>query len=89
MQGSGTDPAEISKIREVLASGSNYCGRLLNYKKDGAPFWNLLTIAPIKDEEGNVLKFIGYSVTLACLFFSLRGELLGECYFEVKIKQNL
>nr|AML77585.1 putative LOV domain-containing protein [Masdevallia yungasensis] len=65
LQGSGTDSAEISKIREVLASGSNYCGRLLNYKKDGSPFWNLLTIAPIKDEEGNVLKFIGMQVEVS------------------------
>jgi PAS domain-containing protein len=59
LQGSGTDPAEISKIRQALADGSNYCGRVLNYKKDGTAFWNLLTIAPIKDEDGNVLKFIG------------------------------
>ncbi|PKU59653.1 phototropin-1A [Dendrobium catenatum] len=65
LQGSGTDSSEISKIREALASGSNYCGRLLNYKKDGTPFWNLLTIAPIKDEEGNVLKFIGMQVEVS------------------------
>ena len=59
LQGSGTDPVEISKIRQALAAGSNYCGRILNYKKDGTPFWNLLTVAPIKDEDGRVLKFIG------------------------------
>ncbi|PKA48519.1 Phototropin-1A [Apostasia shenzhenica] len=65
LQGSGTDPQEIAKIREAVASGSNYCGRLLNYKKDGTPFWNLLTIAPIKDEAGNVLKFIGMQVEVS------------------------
>ncbi|KAG0468071.1 hypothetical protein HPP92_017399 [Vanilla planifolia] len=65
MQGAGTDAAEIAKIREILASGSNYCGRILNYKKDGTPFWNLLTIAPIKDEVGNVLKFIGMQVEVS------------------------
>ncbi|CAD6343297.1 unnamed protein product [Miscanthus lutarioriparius] len=59
LQGSGTDPVEIAKIRQALAAGSNYCGRILNYKKDGTPFWNLLTVAPIKDEDGRVLKFIG------------------------------
>nr|AML78650.1 putative LOV domain-containing protein [Reseda odorata] len=59
LQGSGTDPGELEKIREALKEGSNYCGRLLNYKKDGTSFWNLLTIAPIKDESGKVLKFIG------------------------------
>ncbi|CAN6339290.1 unnamed protein product [Urochloa humidicola] len=65
LQGSGTDPAEIAKIRQALAAGSNYCGRLLSYKKDGTPFWNLLTVAPIKDEDGRVLKFIGMQVEVS------------------------
>nr|AML76905.1 putative LOV domain-containing protein [Eleusine coracana] len=65
LQGSGTDQAEIAKIRQALAAGSSYCGRVLNYKKDGTPFWNLLTIAPIKDEDGRVLKFIGMQVEVS------------------------
>nr|AML79283.1 putative LOV domain-containing protein [Sanguinaria canadensis] len=65
MQGSGTDPGDVMKIREALEAGSSYCGRLLNYKKDGSPFWNLLTIAPIKDESGKVLKFIGMQVEVS------------------------
>ena len=74
LQGSGTDPVEISKIRWALAAGSNYCGRILNYKKDGTPFWNLLTVAPIKDEDGRVLKFIGPAFSLyisSCHFIVL------------------
>nr|AML79126.1 putative LOV domain-containing protein [Strobilanthes dyeriana] len=59
LQGKDTDPEDVAKIREALEKGTNYCGRLLNYKKDGTPFWNLLTIAPIKDETGKVLKYIG------------------------------
>ncbi|OMO91405.1 hypothetical protein COLO4_18401 [Corchorus olitorius] len=65
LQGAGTDPEDVAKIRESLQSGTNYCGRLLNYKKDGTPFWNLLTIAPIKDENGKVLKFIGMQVEVS------------------------
>nr|AML77269.1 putative LOV domain-containing protein [Francoa appendiculata] len=65
MQGSGTDPEDVAKIREALQAGTSYCGRLLNYKKDGTPFWNLLTIAPIKDETGKVLKFIGMQVEVS------------------------
>ncbi|PIA52889.1 hypothetical protein AQUCO_01000630v1 [Aquilegia coerulea] len=65
LQGSGTDPEDVSKIRESLQTGGSYCGRLLNYKKDGTPFWNLLTIAPIKDESGKVLKFIGMQVEVS------------------------
>lgn len=59
LQGADTDPEDVAKIREALQAGTSYCGRLLNYKKDGTPFWNLLTISPIKDDDGKVLKFIG------------------------------
>lgn len=65
LQGAGTDPEDVSRIREALQEGNSYCGRLLNYKKDGTPFWNLLTIAPIKDETGMVLKFIGMQVEVS------------------------
>ncbi|KAL3620642.1 Phototropin-1 [Castilleja foliolosa] len=65
MQGKDTDPEDVAKIREALEVGSTYCGRLLNYKKDGTPFWNLLTIAPIKDETGKILKYIGMQVEVS------------------------
>ncbi|GAU14619.1 hypothetical protein TSUD_96830 [Trifolium subterraneum] len=65
MQGADTDPNDVAKIREALAAGTTYCGRLLNYKKDGTPFWNLLTIAPIKDEHGKILKLIGMQVEVS------------------------
>ncbi|VVA20817.1 PREDICTED: LOV domain-containing [Prunus dulcis] len=65
LQGAGTDPEDVAQIREALERNTSYCGRLLNYKKDGTPFWNLLTIAPIKDETGKVLKFIGMLVEVS------------------------
>nr|AML76826.1 putative LOV domain-containing protein [Cryptomeria japonica] len=65
LQGAGTDPEDVSKIREALVERRSYCGRILNYKKDGTPFWNLLTIAPIKDETGKTLKFIGMLVEVS------------------------
>jgi len=59
LQGPDTDPEELVKIRQAVKSGKNFCGRLLNYRKDGSAFWNLLTITPIKDEDDKVIKFIG------------------------------
>ena len=32
---------------------------ILNYKKDGTPFWNLLNIVPIMDDVGQVKAFLG------------------------------
>lgn len=65
LQGADTDPEDVAKIREALQKGTTYCGRLLNYKKDGSPFWNLLTVSPIKDESGKTLKFIGMQVEVS------------------------
>ncbi|XP_022970922.1 phototropin-2-like [Cucurbita maxima] len=65
LQGPETDQKEVEKIRYAVKNGKSYCGRLLNYKKDGTPFWNLLTITPIKDDNGKTIKFIGMQVEVS------------------------
>ncbi|XP_056861066.1 phototropin-2-like [Raphanus sativus] len=65
LQGPDTDQKEVAKIRDCVKNGKSYCGRILNYKKDGTPFWNLLTITPIKDDQGNTIKFIGMQVEVS------------------------
>ncbi|CAI0427094.1 unnamed protein product [Linum tenue] len=65
LQGPDTDEKEVGKIRDAVKNGSSYSGRLLNYKKDGTPFWNLLTVTPIKDDLGNTIKFIGMQVEVS------------------------
>nr|AML76655.1 putative LOV domain-containing protein [Polypremum procumbens] len=65
LQGPETDQNEVEKIRNATKTGKSYCGRLLNYKKDGTPFWNLLTITPIKDDTGRTIKFIGMQVEVS------------------------
>nr|AML77393.1 putative LOV domain-containing protein [Platycodon grandiflorus] len=65
LQGEETDQNEVAKIRNAVKTGTSYCGRLLNYKKDGTPFWNLLTVTPIKDESGKTIKFIGMQVEVS------------------------
>nr|AML76634.1 putative LOV domain-containing protein [Escallonia rubra] len=65
LQGAETDQNEVGKIRDAVRTGTSYCGRLLNYKKDGTPFWNLLTVTPIKDDSGKTIKFIGMQVEVS------------------------
>nr|AML79048.1 putative LOV domain-containing protein [Caiophora chuquitensis] len=65
LQGAETDQNEVGKIRDAVKTGKSYCGRLLNYKKDGTPFWNLLTVTPIKDDSGKTIKFIGMQVEVS------------------------
>ncbi|KAL4857414.1 Phototropin-1B [Chlorella vulgaris] len=62
LQGEGTDPKDVKKLRDSVRKGTPCCVRLLNYRKDGTPFWNLLTMTPIKDEHNRVIKFVGVQV---------------------------
>uniref|UniRef100_A0A126X330 non-specific serine/threonine protein kinase n=1 Tax=Illicium floridanum TaxID=13098 RepID=A0A126X330_ILLFL len=76
LQGPETDKLEVAKIREAVKTGTSYCGRLLNYKKDGTPFWNLLTITPIKDDNKKVIKYIGMQVEVSKYTEGLNAKVL-------------
>ena len=59
LQGSGTDPKAVDQIREALRHGRPCSVDLLNYRKDGTPFWNRLSLAPIRDSAGHVTHYVG------------------------------
>ena len=58
LQGPGTAPEAAATIRDALARGEQFRGDILNYRKDGSPFWNALTITPLLDEDGHVTHFV-------------------------------
>lgn len=62
LQGEGTDPKEVTKLRESVKKGKHVSVRILNYRKDGTPFWNLLTMTPIFGPDGRVAKIVGVQV---------------------------
>lgn len=59
LQGPDTDPEAVAKIRQAIAEERSIIVELLNYRKDGTPFWNELSINPIFDEQGNLTNFVG------------------------------
>lgn len=62
LQGPDTDPDSVAKIREALKRNEEVTVKLLNYKKNGTPFWNMFTLAPIKDVDGTVRFYMGVQV---------------------------
>lgn len=59
LQGADTDTDAIASIRRAVELGQECQVVLKNYRKDGVPFWNDLTISPVYDAEGNLTHFIG------------------------------
>ncbi|GGM19343.1 bifunctional diguanylate cyclase/phosphodiesterase [Deinococcus aerophilus] len=52
LQGPDTDPAVKARIRSALKAWTPVSETLLNYRKDGRPFWVHLSITPVADETG-------------------------------------
>jgi PAS domain S-box-containing protein len=59
LQGSHTSPTAMQRIQRALGQGEGLTLDILNYRKDGTPFWNELAISPIHDARGQVRYFVG------------------------------
>ncbi|UEM01638.1 response regulator [Skermanella rosea] len=57
LQGPQTDPEAVEEIRTALSEQRAVAVDILNYRRDGTPFWNALFIGPIFDQEGKLLYF--------------------------------
>ena len=59
LQGPHTDPSAAPRIRACIAAGQGCIEWIVNYRRDGSRFWNLLFISPIRDLDGTLLYFFG------------------------------
>ncbi|MEQ8700674.1 MAG: PAS domain-containing protein [Bauldia litoralis] len=59
LQGADTEPAAAQAIRDAIADEREISIDILNYRKDGTPFWNRLRIRPLYDDNGKLLYFAG------------------------------
>lgn len=59
LQNDDRDQPELSTLRAAIKAGKPCEVILRNYRKDGTPFWNEVTIAPVFDEAGIITHYIG------------------------------
>ena len=59
LQGADTDPDAVARIRDALAAEEVRVIDILNYKKDGTPFWNALHVGPMFDDDGDLQYYYG------------------------------
>jgi len=51
LQGKLTDPIAVQRIRDAIQSHKPWTEELINYAKDGTPYWVSISISPILDEN--------------------------------------
>lgn len=59
LQGPETDPATLARLREAVKRRDDVAVDLLNYRKNGEPFWNAVDIKALRDGSGSVRFFFG------------------------------
>lgn len=58
LQGEMTDPATAEVMRAAQRAGEPVSVELVNYGKDGRPYWLAISITPIRDALGRTSRFI-------------------------------
>jgi PAS domain S-box-containing protein len=58
LQGPDTDRDTLDAVRERLEAGSSFTAEVLNYKKDGTPFYNQWNLAPVQGEDGEIEHWV-------------------------------
>ncbi len=59
LQSGDRDQPSLQLIRETLREGGSCREILRNYRKDGTPFWNELSLSTIKNADDGQTYFIG------------------------------
>jgi PAS domain S-box-containing protein len=57
LQGARTDPAHVAELRRAVVEKRAVSVEILNYKRDGTPFWNAVYIAPVFGPGDKLLYF--------------------------------
>nr|AML79296.1 putative LOV domain-containing protein [Cymbomonas sp. BC-2016] len=65
LQGFNTNKETVQKISDAVKKKKGITALILNYKKDGSPFWNMLVMSCIRNHLGEVEYFIGVQLDIS------------------------
>ncbi|QVL34113.1 PAS domain S-box protein [Telmatocola sphagniphila] len=62
LQGKDSDPLSIKLMKNAVENGVPCSVEILNYRKDGTPFWNAVSLSPIRDDAGLLTHYVAVQV---------------------------
>lgn len=84
LQGEMTDKNTVEMIQHKLKALIPFEVEVLNYKKDGTPFWNRIAVTPIFDTKNQLERFIGIQDDI-----TLKKEYEAKVLFQRNFLQNV
>ncbi len=89
LQGPKTDIASPPRIRACLDAGQGCIEWIVNYRRDGSEFWNLLFISPVRDEDGKLVFFFGNQLDITMGYPTwLKTLTLGRAHVTPTLEQE-
>lgn len=64
LQGSDTDVVTIKRLSELIANFKCFDAEILNYSKQGTPYWVHLYGSPISDPQGKPIGFLAFQMNM-------------------------
>ena len=84
---SGETPSEqYAELWQIISNGGNWHGEFHNRKKSGELYWESASIAPIKDDQGRILRYLAVKEDIT-LRKTYEAELLKNTE-ELLLKHN-
>jgi len=77
LQNDFVDQAALVLLRQALANRTEVTVVLKNFRKDGTPFWNELSLSPIRNREGEVTHFVG-----------IQNDVTARVEFEAALRES-
>lgn len=65
LQGEKSDPAVIERMRDALEGARPFKEEILNYRKDGEPYWVEIRVEPIFTASGELRGFFGLNENIS------------------------
>lgn len=64
LQGSDTKAEDIATLSRAIKEGRDASVRMRNYRRTGEPFWNEVSISPIRNRTNQITHFIGTQIDI-------------------------
>lgn len=92
LQGKETDPRTVDVIRQRIKNREAFYDEILNYRKDGSPYWTSLSINPVF-ENSKLVNFIAVQADITrvkqmALDFTNKLHAIGSALVLLEIEPN-
>jgi PAS domain S-box-containing protein len=78
LQGEDTNRSAVTELREAIRQERVCQVCFLNYRKDGSPFWNELTVSPVRNVRGDLTHFVGIQADVTTRYEADAARLQSE-----------